>query len=147
MDDRMSVTLTLPYPVSNNRYWRSKVVGGIAMTYVSSEAKQYKAQVAEIVRAAGIVHPILGRVEVHIELYPHRPLDYKKRMAADPVHWAETVQCIDLDNARKVLYDALKCLVFMDDKWIWRDSGERMEPDEHGARVVVRVTEISYEYY
>jgi crossover junction endodeoxyribonuclease RusA len=53
------------------------------------------------------------------------------------------VQCIDLDNARKVLYDALKDVAFGDDKWVRADSAERMEPDEHGARVVVTITPIA----
>jgi len=79
-------------------------------------------------------------VHLDLALYPHRPLDWAKRAQKDPVGWANTVQCIDLDNARKCLYDALKNLVFEDDKWVWSDAAKRMEPDEHGARVVVTIT-------
>ena len=31
------ITLTLPYPISANRLWRTRVVGKIAMTYLSPE--------------------------------------------------------------------------------------------------------------
>ena len=51
------IRLELPYPLSANVYWRSRVIksGGTwrAMTYVSSEAVEYKRQVAEIARAHG----------------------------------------------------------------------------------------------
>ena len=47
----------------------------------------------------------------------------------------------DIDNARKVLYDALKGIAFEDDARIFRDSAERMEPDGE-ARVVVTVAPI-----
>ena len=50
------------------------------------------------------------------------------------------MQCLDLDNCRKVLYDALKGVAFEDDKWVHADGGQRMEPDENGARVVVTIT-------
>lgn len=142
-----SITLTLPYSISANRYWATRVVipkGGrpLAMTYVTPEAKEYKAAVLIIARAAGVIKPIPGRVELNIKLYPHRPLDYLKRMRQNGAAWDDTVQCIDLGNAEKVLSDALKDVVMEDDKWIRRIVSERMEPDSGGARVVVTVTQI-----
>lgn len=140
------IRLELPYPLSANVYWRSRVIksGGTwrAMTYVSSEAVEYKRQVAAIARATGIVAPLQGRVQVHIELYPARPKDWAKRQRKDPAGWDDSVRCIDLDNARKVLYDALKGVLFEDDDRIFRDSAERMEPDGDVARVVVHVSSI-----
>ena len=43
------ITLTLPYPISANRYWASRVItprGGrpMAVTYVTAEAKDFKEQ-------------------------------------------------------------------------------------------------------
>lgn len=38
--------LNLPYPISQNRYWRVRVINGVAMTYVSAEAKAYKQEAA-----------------------------------------------------------------------------------------------------
>lgn len=138
------IVLVLPYPVSSNRYWRSFVPRGAsrAITYVSDEAKAYKQAVQLIAVAKGIRTPLKGRVRVDIRLFPNRPKDWVKRTQKDPNGWWDSVQCIDLDNARKVLNDALKNVVFEDDKWIKQDSGEICEPDEHGARVLVTITPI-----
>lgn len=140
------VILTLPYPISANRYWASRVakIKGVLMplTYVTADAKGYKQAVACLAKAAGVRKPMPGRVSVDVKLYPMRPADWAKRAAKDPCCWDDTVRCIDLDNARKVLYDALKGVVFEDDRWIRRDSAERMEPDGD-ARVVVTVRRIA----
>lgn len=139
------IILVLPYPISANDYWRSRTVAQkgtgrtIAISYVTDEARKYKEDVAWRARAAGVRAPILGRVSVSIELYPQRPLDWQTRQRKHGDAWDNDVRCIDLDNARKVLFDALKGVAFEDDKWIWHDPGMRMEPDAHGARVVVRV--------
>lgn len=139
-----AIVLTLPYPISANRYWRSFVPRGHqrAIVTLSDEAKSYKAEVAWTAKAAGIRTPLAGRVAVALQLYPKRPQDWAKRAARAPLNWDDDVQCIDLDNARKVLYDALKGIAFEDDRWIRRDSGERMEPDGE-ARVVVTITPLA----
>lgn len=142
-----SVTLVLPYPVSANRYWATRTVkpkGGkaMAMTYVTPEAKAFKAEVQRIALAAGVTTPILGRVRLDIRLYPNRPQDWARRQRLHGAAWDDTVQCIDLGNAEKVLSDALKDVVMGDDKWIRKINAERMAPDELGARVVVSVTAI-----
>lgn len=136
------ITLSLPYPVSANVYWRTRVAGKIAMTYVSNEAKKYKAQVLALARAAGVRTPIKGRVQIEIWLYPNRPQDWKKRQRDHGAAWDDTVRSIDLDNANKVLLDSLKDVVIEDDAWVRRINSQRMEPDEHGSRVVVRITKI-----
>lgn len=137
------IVLTLPYPVSANVYWRSFTPKGHsrAIVTLSEEAKAYKAEVGWLVKAAGVRQPIRGRVHVHIDLYPQRPLDWAKRAQRQPVDWDDTVRCIDLDNARKVLYDSLKGLVMEDDSRVWADSGARHEPDGE-ARVVVTIRKV-----
>jgi crossover junction endodeoxyribonuclease RusA len=145
-----NVILVLPYPVSANRYWATRVVtpkGGraMAMTYVTPEAKQYQKQVLEAARAAGVVAPIVGRVQIDIRLFPHRPLDWQTRQRKQGAAWSDSVQCLDLDNTTKVLLDALKGVAMDDDKWVRRIISERMEPDAHGARVVVRVLALAVE--
>lgn len=145
-----NVILVLPYPVSANRYWATRVVqpkGGraMAMTYVTPEAKEYQKQVLAAARALGVVAPIVGRVQIDIRLYPHRPLDFAARQRKHGAAWSDTVQCLDLDNTTKVLLDALKGVAMEDDKWVRRIISERMEPDEHGARVVVRVLALELE--
>lgn len=138
------ITIKLPYPVSANRYWASRVItpkGGrpMALTYVTAEAKAYKEQVGWILKQHGVRVALPGRVQVDIQMYPHRPLDYKKRMKVDPLYWDDTVQRLDLDNARKVVNDALKELAFADDKCIFKDSGEVMEPDGREACLIVTI--------
>lgn len=136
------VILVLPYPISANRYWRSFVPKGHkrAIVIPSDEAKAYKRDVAWIAKAAGIT-PLSHRVRVHLDLFPQLPKDFAKRARLNPDFWDDDIRCIDIDNARKVLYDALKGIAFDDDKWIWSDSADRMQPDGD-ARVIVTITPI-----
>lgn len=139
------ITVTLPYPVSANRYWASRIVtpkGGkpFVSTYVTTEAKQFKEQVGWLLRAKGVRQVLPGRMQVDIKLWPHRPLDFKKRMREHGDLWDDTVQRLDLDNCRKVINDALKEIAIQDDKCIFKDSGEVMEPDGRKACVVVTIS-------
>lgn len=139
------VTLTLPYPISANRYWetrvmRAKATGRMAaMTYVSPAARQYKEQVAWLAHAAGVRRPLAGRVAVAFTLHPRRPLDWQRRERKAPANWDDSVQCIDLDNAQKVLLDALKGIVFEDDCWVRCITAVRGEPVD-GGQLVVTIT-------
>lgn len=142
-----SIRLVLPYPISANAYWDYRVIPAsngrpaMAIKYTTHEAARYKTDVAKLCKVARVV-PIMGRVRIVIDLYPHRPQDWAKRARKDPDNWADTVRCLDLDNARKVLYDSLKNVAFEDDKWVKSDGGDIHEPDEHDARVVVTITPI-----
>lgn len=132
------ITLVLPYPISANLYWRSYARGGRAIVTVSKEAEAYRAQVNLLCWQAGIREPIPGRVAVRVCLYPQRPLDWAKRARKDPEGWDDSVRCIDIDNANKVLLDSLKGVAIEDDRWVRRLVSERMEPDGD-ARVVVTI--------
>lgn len=141
-----TITLILPYPISANRYWASRMVKpkagpSFVSTYVTAEAKAYKSEVGWLAKAAGIRSPLPGRVAVAYTLYPNRPQDWQTRMRKHGASWDDSVQCIDLDNAQKVLLDALKGVVFEDDKWVRRITAERAEPDGE-ARLVVTITPI-----
>lgn len=107
----------------------------------SKEAKAYKATVHAEAMRAGIRAPITGRVEIGIQLYPQRPQDWARRARLNPQAWDDDVRCLDLDNANKVLFDALKGVAIEDDKWVRRILAERMEPDGE-ARVVVTIKPI-----
>ena len=137
------IVLTLPYPISANRYWATRVIkkrgarASSAMTYVTSEAKAYKEKVRLLALESGAVQPIIGRVSITYFLHPHRPQDADKRIKRDPENWEDTVRCIDLDNAQKVLLDALKGVVIEDDKWVRRIQAFRSEPVEGGKLVVI----------
>ena len=135
----MSITLTLPYPLSANRYWRPVRIGLHITIVPTKEAKAYRTQVGFLVKAAGVRQPITGRVQIDVRLYPNRPQDWQKRMRKDGAEWDDTVQCIDLDNANKVLLDSLKGVAIDDDRWVRKIVAERMEPDGE-ARVVVTIT-------
>lgn len=119
--------LVLPYPVSANRYWRSVVAHAKgpkkprALTFVSDEAKSYKAQCGWIAKAAGLRAPQQGLVELRFRLVPANRV------------------CMDLDNALKVSIDALKGVVFADDSQVYRIVAERADPDPTGARLEVEI--------
>jgi crossover junction endodeoxyribonuclease RusA len=135
------ITVTLPWPVSANVYWRTRVVKGIAMTYVSAEAKAFKSEVQWLLKAAGCIRPLGGRVAIGMVLYPHRPQDWQKRQRKLGAAWDDGVRSIDLDNAIKVTLDAMKGIAFDDDIWVRRITAERAEPDGE-ARLVVTITRI-----
>lgn len=139
------IHLTLPYPVSANKYWRTYMPKGFKapVTTLSTEAKEYKKAVARICKAAGICSPILGRVSVSYKLFPARPQDWQKRAKKDPLTWDDDVRCIDLDNANKVLMDSLKGIVFEDDKWVREIIAVRAEPDEEPARLEITIKQLS----
>jgi len=124
--------LTLPWPVSANRYWRSFIVGKgpqrRVAVFVSDEAKAYRREVALRLKQAGIRIPITGRISLALTLHPQRPLDADRRMRKLGDAWDDDVRSIDLDNSIKVLVDALKGHAFADDKWVWRIDAARGEP-------------------
>lgn len=138
------LTVTLPYPLSANKYWRPVPVGGHVTIVPTKEAKAFKSEIGWLLRSAGVRTPFPGRVKIHLDLYPKRPQDWQTRMRKHGANWDDTVQCIDIDNARKVLYDAFKGVLILDDKWVWSDSADRCEPDGE-ARVVVTITAIETE--
>jgi crossover junction endodeoxyribonuclease RusA len=139
------IRITLPYPISANRYWQSFVPRGStrALVHLSTEAKQYRKQVAALCAAAGIRTALAGRVAIDVQLYPHRPLDWQRRQRLHGAAWDDTVQCIDIDNANKVLLDSIKGVAIEDDKWVRRLTAERMEPDGGEARVVLTITPLA----
>lgn len=145
-----SVILVLPMPPSANRLWATRVVTPkgkrpMAITYVTPEGVKFKADVALLVRAAGVTAPMPGRVRVDLRMYPNRPQDWVKRQRLLGAEWDTSVRALDLDNVMKPTLDALKGLVFVDDDLAWELISKRMEPDAHGARVVVRVMALAVE--
>lgn len=139
------IDLVLPYPISANAYWAQRVIKvkgrHMPVTYVTHEAREYKADVAKRCRAAGVLQPFSGRVAILVWLYPHRPQDWQARQRKHGAAWDDDVRSIDIDNANKVLIDAFKGVVIVDDsrRYLRRLWGDHMEPDAFGARVVVRI--------
>lgn len=134
------ITLSLPWPVSANRYWITVVNKKTlrAMTFPSNEAQAYREQVGWLARAAGVKQPLAGPIEVTLTLYPQLPKDWAKRAKDDPAWWDLSVRTIDLDNSQKVVWDSLKNIAFTDDRMIRKAHSEIAVPDGE-ARVVVTI--------
>ena len=133
------ILLTLPYPVSANRYWKAITIPGRTMMAPTKEAKAYKAQCQALARIVGMPEPLQGRLALHVKLFPARPQDWAKRAQKDPDHWADSVRCMDLGNCEKVLSDALNGIAWIDDKQLHRITLERCDPDDRGDRVEIRI--------
>jgi crossover junction endodeoxyribonuclease RusA len=108
-----SIRLTLPYPPSANTYWKPAPGRGLVP---SDEARRYKAAVAALAQAAGVL-PLVG--PVRLTLHAFRP----RRVG-------------DLDNVRKVLLDALQDWAYLDDGQVSEDHGYRLD-DSKNPRVEV----------
>lgn len=107
--------LTLPYPPSANRYWRIDRRG---FTYVSPEAKRYKAKVRWLGIAAK-ARPLEGPVVMRLAVYRPRRVG-------------------DLSNRIKVLEDSLCGVAFDDDEQVVEIYAIRLE-DRANPRVEVTV--------
>lgn len=142
----MEYILTLPYPISANRYWRTRVIPKrvhhktvhLPMHYLSPEAVQFKTTVKTIYLSKKFPR-LPGKVDIEWWLYPHRPQDWAKRQKNDFQNWEMSVQQLDIDNVNKVLLDALKDTAFHDDKWVRNLYTHMMEPDGKGERLVVSI--------
>jgi crossover junction endodeoxyribonuclease RusA len=112
------VKLTLPIPISANRYWRNFR----GRMVISAEAKAYKAEVGWLARAAGAQ---LMDGDLSLTMIVYRPA---KRG--------------DLDNYTKILADSLQGIVYSNDSQIVRLVAERHD-DKHNPRVEVEVLQVS----
>ncbi|AYN25754.1 RusA family crossover junction endodeoxyribonuclease [Buttiauxella sp. 3AFRM03] len=91
-----SYQLILPWPPSNNRYWRHSR----GRHYISEWGKRYRKEVIQIIQAAKLDISITPRIKVTIHAAPP---DNRKR---------------DLDNLPKAVFDALTSAGF------WLDDGQ-----------------------
>lgn len=110
--------ITLPYPPSANRYWRTFR----GRSVLSAEAKAYKKQVAAILTAAGWT-PAEGPVAYTANIY--RPL-----------------KSGDLDNRLKVLGDALTGFAWVDDKQVVELHAYRHD-DKANPRVEMEIVALA----
>lgn len=130
----MSYTISLPYPVSANRYWRSFVPKGWgrAVVTLSPEAKAYKEAAGWAAKSAGVRTPMAGYIELAIVLHPKQPKKMKN---------PDEVRCIDLDNCIKVTLDALNGVAYADDAQVRRIVAERGQPSGDGV-LVIKISEL-----
>lgn len=116
------IKLTLPYPPSANRYWRSIVIGGSVRVLVSSEAREYKRRCAAIA-AVACPSPLEGPLGMSLAVF--RPMRRG-----------------DLSNRIKVIEDAMQGVVFHDDNQVIRIDAQRHD-DKTNPRVEVVVWQIT----
>jgi len=107
------VSLTLPWPPSANRYWRSLTIGGRARVVLSKEARDYKRATA----ALAVPAPIDGPVKLTLRMF--RP-----------------ARRGDLDNAIKVAVDSIQGVVFANDSQVV-ELHAYLGDDKHNPRVEV----------
>lgn len=120
------VVLSLPYPISNNRYWRTFRNRQI----VSKEAVAYKARVAAIAAENGIKQTA-KMVSLTVQLIPKA----NKDGSASKV-------CLDLDNCLKVCLDALQGVAYENDNQVEEIHAKRLKTPIAGGGLVVKVEEL-----
>ncbi|MCC8108753.1 MAG: RusA family crossover junction endodeoxyribonuclease [Planctomycetes bacterium] len=118
------IELTLPWPPSVNRYWRSVTVHGARRVLLSADGRKFRDAVAAIVRDGGI-RKQTGALSVKCIL--HCP-DWRVR---------------DIDNVGKALYDSLVHAGAIDgDEFICLAVSEKRRSADKAGRVVVRIQEL-----
>ena len=107
--------VTLPYPPTANLYWR--VWRGRPVK--STEARRYQEEARRSATSQGM-RPLSGDVSVSLRVYRPRRIG-------------------DLDNAQKVLLDALKGVAYEDDRQVTEIHAIRLDDKERPrVEVVVR---------
>jgi len=124
--------MMLPYPISTNRYWRTFR----GRTVRSAEANAYKEEVNAIASEC-LSECLQGCVAVRLVLHPRQPKDWAKRLKKDP-RAVLSVARVDLDNAQKVVLDALQGLAFTNDRNV-TDLSIRLGPPVEGGGLSVFV--------
>jgi len=111
--------ITLPWPPSNNRYYRYNR----GRTHISAEGQAYRAQVAEIIKASLLDIMTASSLRVRIEC--HMP-DRRRR---------------DLDNLQKAAFDALTKAGFWQDDSQVNDYRVLRMPVFKGGKLELTITE------
>lgn len=112
--------MVFDYPPSANRYWR--VWGGRVVR--STEARSYKTA-CQIVAAREKIKPVAGDVSVTIILHPKMT----KNGAASKTR-------IDLDNALKVVIDAMQGVAYANDSQVVSIKADVGYPVTNGGLTV-----------
>lgn len=121
----MKIQLTLPYPVSTNRYWRSAAAKGRVRTYRSKEADEYRDAVKWLAKCEQIKSHD-GDYSLEFELHPRQNKD-----------GSASGSVIDLDNALKVALDALEDVIYKNDNQVKQLSIRYGKPVIGGGLTVI----------
>jgi crossover junction endodeoxyribonuclease RusA len=126
--------LVLPYPVSVNDLMGSFVPKGHTrpVPYVTPEAKRYKQTVGWLAKQAGFREPTSKPIEIaSVTLHPRTIGPAGKKTGA----------MMDLDNVLKIALDALKKIVYEDDRQIKRIRNVEYGEPTAAGQLVIEVVE------
>lgn len=108
----------------------------------SNEAREYRDTAEALAKAAQL--PLLtGCVQVSFVLHPALPKDWAKREKKEPHRWPLGCRRIDIDNALKVVLDALQGIAYDNDNQVTDLSIRLGRPIKDGG-VAVTVGEDNY---
>lgn len=138
------IQLSLPYPISANRYWRTSTRGSVVRTHVSVEAQVFREACAWTARAAGVREPLDGWLAMEITVHPVEPKSAAARRRREGPDWHLALRCIDIGNAEKVTADALQGVCYRDDAQIVDIRIKRGLPVNGGGMTVV-ISQVSSE--
>ncbi|WP_052984272.1 crossover junction endodeoxyribonuclease RusA, partial [Shigella sonnei] len=101
-------SITLPWPPSNNRYYRHNR----GRTHISAEGQAYRDNVTRIIKNAmldiGLAMPVKIRIECHMPDRRRRDLDNLQKAAFDALtkagFWLDDAQVVDY-RAYSALFD------------------------------------------
>jgi crossover junction endodeoxyribonuclease RusA len=115
------IVLELPYPPTNNTYYRNVTIGGQGRTMISAKGRKYAIDVAKVI---GKVEPIDFRICMVVDVYPP---DLRKR---------------DLDGVLKALQDSITKAGFWADDELIDDLRVIRKHKVPGGKVVVHISEM-----
>ena len=119
--NQLFVDFHLPYPVSNNVYYRR----GVNCTYLSPQGKKFKEWVKTHYICKNKDNIYKGYVFISIKLLP--------KQKKDGTPYAKT---LDQDNFSKGCYDSLKGIAFHDDDQVKDGRAYFGEPIPNGGAIV-----------
>ncbi len=127
------ITLSLSYPPSVNRYWRTVRVGNANRTLISREGRDYRAEAQRAV--------LLARAAAHL---PRAPLSMP--VAVIIAVRAPDNRRRDLDNILKATLEALvHAGVLADDSLVHALYVERMNPEPPRGRIDLTISPLAVE--
>lgn len=123
---KLFIDMHLPYPVSNNVYYRR----GVNCTYLSPQGRKFKEWVRNNYKCKNPENIYKGYVYISLKLLP--------KQKKDGTQYAKTY---DQDNFSKGVYDSLKGIAIHDDEQVKDGRPYFGKPIKNGG-VIVKIYEL-----